>query len=462
MNILFHGAAGGVTGSKHLITVAGKKILLECGMYQGRRQKSSELNRHFPFDIKEIDAVILSHAHIDHSGLLPILAKNGYMGPIYCTPPTADILEPMLIDSAYIQNSDTRYFLRHKNLREKAIAPLKPLYSKHDVVATLDLLKPIKRGRRFEIFPDVFMTFYNAGHVLGSAQVLLEGDGKSLAFTGDFGQKNKKILKDPEQIPHADAIISECTYGGRLHKPFSETRHRLGKIINRAVQKGGKLIIPSFAFERTQEILYDLHTLFIENEIPDIPVFIDSPLAIKFIKVFEENIDVFDKETYDYFLNKNKNPFAFGNLKHSRTARDSKALNGRRGSFIIIAASGMCEGGRIRHHLINSLSSSRNTVLFVGYQAPETLGRKLVEGYKKVNIFNKTFNVRANIEVLNGYSGHGDQKDLLENIKGINGLEKIFLVHGDPDQADIFKEKLSQENSNWKITIPSPGEAFGV
>jgi metallo-beta-lactamase family protein len=462
MKIQFHGAAGGVTGSKHLVEVGNKKILLDCGMYQGRRKEADTLNRNFPFNAKEIDAVILSHAHIDHSGLLPILAKNGYAGDIFCTPATSDIMGPMLLDAAHIQEADAAYFMRKKNLRKNAVFPIDPLFTTPDAEATLKMLVPKKRGKRFEVLPGIFCTFINAGHVLGSAQVILEGDGKTLAFTGDYGRKNRKIIRDPDPIPKADAIITESTYGGRTHEPISETREHLGEIVRETSARGGKLIIPSFALERSQEVLYDLHILFHEKKIPSIPVFVDSPLATKFTKIFAKNKEVFDEHAQEYFLNNGKDPFSFSQLKHTANVEESKVLNYRPGPFIVISASGMCEAGRIRHHLKNSISDPRNTILIVGYQAVETLGRKLVEKRKIVRIFDEMYPVKADIRVLNGYSGHGDQDDLLENIRGIQRLQKIFIVHGDPDQSLKFAEKLASENREWEITIPKPGEEFSV
>lgn len=460
MKIIFQGAAGGVTGSKHLLEVSGKRILLDCGMYQGKRKDADRLNRHLPFDAHSIDAVLLSHAHIDHSGLLPLLVKNGYTKKIYCTPATKDILLPMLLDAAHIQESDAEYFLKKKHLRDKAIYPIEPLYTTLDAEQTLNLLVPKKQQETFEVFPGIEVTFYNAGHVLGSVQIVIEAEGKKLAFTGDYGRSGRKILKDPVPIPEADAIISESTYGGRLHPPIPQNRDKLAEVIIKTAKKGGKLIIPSFALERTQELLYDLHVLFDERRIPEIPVFVDSPLATKFTRIFEKNKESFDEETREYFIGKGKNPFSFARLHHTESADESKALNARIGPFIVIAGSGMCEGGRIRHHLRNSLADPKNTVLFVGYQAVDTLGRKLVEGHSEVQIFNEIYHVSAEIESINGYSGHGDQKDLIENITRTEGISRIFLVHGEPSQQDIMAAKLREENRPWEIVIPRPGEEF--
>ena len=462
MRIRFQGAAGGVTGSKHLVEVRGKRLLLDCGMYQGKRKDAERLNRNFPFEAHEIDAVLLSHAHIDHSGLLPLLIKNGYTGPIYCTPATKDILQPMLLDAAHIQESDAKYFLKKKHLRDRAVYPIEPLYTTVDAEETLKLLKAQPNEETFSPFPGIDVTYYNAGHVLGSVQMVIEAEGKKLAFTGDYGRSGRKILKDPVPLPEADAIISESTYGGRLHPPIPQNREQLAEVINKTARKGGKLLIPSFALERTQEVLYDLHMLFNESRIPDIPVFLDSPLATKFTRIFEKNKECFDAETRDFFLDHGKNPFTFPRLKHTESVDDSKALNHRIGPCIIISGSGMCEGGRIRHHLRNSLGDPKNTVLFVGYQAEDTLGRKLVDGYQAVQIFNEMYPVRAEIESIHGYSGHGDQHDLIENITRTEGIRQIFLVHGEPEQQDILAEKLRAEDRPWDVIIPKPGEEFPI
>lgn len=462
MQIHFHGAAGGVTGSKHIIEVSGKKILLDCGMYQGQRKQSMELNKTLPFSPQEIDAVLLSHAHIDHSGLLPLLAKNGYTGDIWCTPATADILTPMLLDAAHIQEADAQYFLRKKHLREAAVFPIEPLYTTEDAETILTLVKKKPRGERFELFPGIFVTFLNAGHVLGSAQIIIEGDGKILAFTGDYGRNERKIIRDPDPIEKADVIISESTYGGRFHEPVSETLEKLADVISETAARGGKIIVPSFALERTQEILYDLHILFHEKRIPEIPVFVDSPLATKFTEIFSKNESLFDEETRAYFTSKGMNPFSFSSLRHTMTTDESKELNNRTGPFIVISASGMCEAGRIRHHLKNSISDPKNTVLIVGYMAQNTLGRKLVEKYKEVKIFDQVYPVRAEIRVLNGLSGHGDQNDLLRNINGISGLKKVFLVHGDPDQLNAFKGKIEETRPDLAVHIAVPEEVVEV
>ena len=460
MKLHFHGAAGGVTGSKHIVEAAGKRILLDCGMFQGRRKQSYELNKKLPFDAKTIDAVLLSHGHIDHSGLLPLLVKSGFKGPIYCTPGTAAVVEPLLLDSAHIQESDAKYFSK-KRYRDKSLK-MPPLYSKADAEETLHLLQPKPRHQKFTVAGEIQAEFYNAGHVLGSAQVYLEADGHKLLFTGDLGSRNKKILRNPEQPEEADIIITESTYGGRRHKDDTMTREELSDVVKRTAARGGKVIIPSFALERTQEVLYDLHLLYNKNCVPPIPVFVDSPLATKFTRIFEKRLSQFNENTYRDFIKDNENPFSFNQLKHTVSTNESKALNHHLGPCIIISASGMCEGGRIRHHLRNSLEDARNTLLIVGYQAAHTLGRKLVRGDKMVKIFDRMYSVKMEVVTLGGYSGHGDQIELRDNIKAIKGVKKIFIVHGEPDQSAKFKDCLQAVNKTWQIETPKPGDDFTI
>lgn len=460
MHISFHGAAGGVTGSKHIVEIGGKKLLLDCGMYQGKREEANNLNRHFPFEPSEIDAVVLSHAHIDHSGLLPMLVKQGFTGKIHCTAATRDLLGPMLLDAAHIQEADAELFMRKERLKKIAVLPIEPLFTRFDAELTLRQLEPHGFQEAFSVMPGAMVSFYHAGHILGSAQVLIEAEGKKLVFTGDYGRKQRKIIEDPDIIPAADAVITESTYGGRLHPPFMENRFKLLEVVKKTAARGGKLIIPSFALERTQELLFDLHQLVDENLLPEIPVFVDSPLATQFTNIFARHEASFAEEARAFFLDKGEKPFSFARLRHTADVEESKSLNSRRGPFIVISGSGMCEGGRIRHHLLNSLPFPENTVLFVGYQAADTLGRKLVEGNKLVKIFDETVPVRASIEVINGYSGHGDQNDLTENLVNMAGLKKIFIVHGDPDQQAEFATHLHQTNPDWDLRIPAPGETY--
>ncbi len=444
MKITFSGAAGGVTGSKHLITTSAGTVLLDCGMYQGHWRESYERNRELPFEASSIDAVVLSHAHIDHSGLLPLLVKKGYDGPIYATPETKELLLPLLADAASIQKEDFMYWSSRAK-KDPSITVLEPLFDNDDVTQTLNLIKTFPYKETFTVIGDVRATYYNAGHILGSAQVhLIDGD-KSLAFSGDLGPDHRKILFESEPIPSADFFLTEGTYGGRLHEEIGHARDTLAKVITDTHSRRGKLIIPSFALERTQEILYDLHRLYDQKKVPRLPVFLDSPLASAFTEIFEKHADSFDEETHDFFLSKNKNPFAFRRLTHTESIRDSKKLNQYDKPCIIIAGSGMCEAGRIKHHLKHGLTNPRNTVLFVGYQAEHTLGRKIQDGESPVRIFGKDVEVNAHTASIRGYSAHGDQSDLIKNIQQTTGVTQIAVVHADPEQAAALVKKITED-----------------
>jgi len=467
MNITFHGAAGGVTGSKHIISHDGVNILLECGMHQGHWRESYEQNKELPFAVDTIDAVILSHAHIDHSGLLPVLAKNGYRGPIHTTEATAELLRPLLMDAAHIQAEDAAFW-KSRALEDPTITALDPLYSADDAETVLGLMVTHPREEVFTVADIAQVQFTNAGHILGSSQVHLTiGEGEAqrrIGFTGDLGPSNRKIIHDPVPVPACDVMISESTYGGRLHKPQATTRDELAKIIRDTYSRKGKVIIPSFALERTQEILYDLHHLYNLGEIPRMAVFVDSPLATDFTEIFSMHLDDFDAETHEFFLDKNKNPFAFKGLTHTADTRESKKLNRYDKPCIIIAGSGMCEAGRVKHHLAHHISDKKNTVLFVGYQAEHTLGRKILEGESPVRIFGRDITVRASVYKIGGYSAHADQAQLIANLEGTPDIKQIFLVHGDGGQAGELQAKIASDerHSAWDVIIPQAGETFEI
>jgi len=458
MKITFLGAAGGVTGSKHLVEVGGKRILLECGMHQGQFMVARKLNETLPFDVSTIDAVILSHAHIDHSGLLPVLAKQGYKGPIFATVGTTELVRPLFYDSAHIQVEDAAYY-KQKALENPEIVAYDALYNLDDAKACLELFEPQVRGTTFRVADVADVTFVNAGHILGSAQVHIKAGDKSIAFTGDLGPSNRKILHDPVAMPSAQVMISESTYGGRIHKKQSLAREELKKVIQDTHSRGGKIIIPSFALERTQEILYDLHRLYDLKEIPRLPVFVDSPLATDFTKIFGEHLEDFDEETHEFFIDKNKNPFAFKGLTHTASTRESKKLNAFSKPCIIIAGSGMCEAGRVKHHLKHHIDDSRNTVLIVGYQAEHTLGRRIVDGEEKVRILGKMIDVRADVVSIRSYSAHADQAELITNVEKTPDVEHVFLVHGDDEQAELLKQKMDEMNKPWNVHVPVPGDS---
>ena len=448
MKITFCGAARSVTGSMHLLTVNGCSILLECGLFQGRRQESYDRNRHFPFDPKSVDAVILSHAHIDHSGNLPSLVKDGFTGSIFCTFATRDLCSAMLRDSGHIQESDIWYV--NKRRARKGEPPIEPLYTQQDAILSLQNFVSVGYHRSFSVSPGVECTFYDAGHILGSAIVVLdiEENGRKfrLTFTGDLGRRHLPILRDPEIVSGTNVLITESTYGSRLHESPYEAKQALRRVINETYRQGGKVIIPSFAVGRTQELVYDLHQLILERKIPDLPIFVDSPLAINVTEIFRLHPECYDQEITDFMLQNRIDPFGFGRLRYIRQVEESKELNFLREPAVIISASGMCEAGRILHHLKNNVEDPKNTVLIVGFQAEHTLGRRIVERRPEIKIFGDEYRLRANVEVINGYSAHADRHELLhfaEQIKG-DSLTDAFVVHGEEESALALAGGLMQ------------------
>lgn len=463
MQITFAGAAGEVTGSRHLLTVNGKRILLDCGMFQGRRKLSRERNEKFLFDPKTVDAVLLSHAHIDHSGNIPNLVKQGFTGKVYATEATADLCYFMLRDSAFIQEKEAEYLNRH--LRKNG-TEFTPIYTMDDADASLKLFVPQKYDAPFTVCKGVEAVFYDAGHILGSSVIVLTITEENrapykLAFTGDLGRRNLPILRDPYQISEADFLITESTYGNRFHESITDAQERLAKIVNHAARRGGKILIPAFAVERTQEIVYMLHLLHHAKKIPELPIYVDSPLSINVTEVFKKHKDCFDEETWQQFLNHKENPFGFKQVRYVHDVEESKNLNNYHGPCIIISASGMCEFGRILHHLKNNIEDSRTVILLVGFMAKETLGRKLLEKQPVVNIFGKPHRVKAEVEVIDAFSAHADRSDLLNYITRIKGLKKIFLVHGEEDAQKAFKEALNG-NGKREIFIPTLGETITI
>jgi len=458
MKITFWGAAGEVTGSRHLLEVNGKKILLDCGMFQGRRKETDKKNKDFGFDPKTIDAVILSHAHIDHSGGLPLLVKKGYTGPIYSTFASRDLCNYMLLDSAFIQEKDAEY-LNKKRKRKHLPGTIRPLYDSEDAKHALCQFYGIGYERAFVVTDGVVCSFYNAGHILGSAIIhLIIQDKKTkkrttLGFTGDLGRKGLPILKDPTSMPPTKNLIMESTYGNRFHESMFDARGKLRKIINKVANRGGKIIIPAFSVERTQEIIYHLNVLWQNKEIPDLPVFVDSPLSVNISDVFMTHPECFDSAVFKEFINNRKNPFGFGRLQYTHSVDESKALNGLNGPAIIISSSGMCENGRILHHLKNNIEDPRNLVLIVGYMAANTLGRKILEKQPVIKIFDEEYPLRAEVAVMNAFSGHADRSDLLDYVSNIKKLKRIFLVHGEKTQSASLKEFLA-ENGITAVDIP--------
>jgi len=445
MHLQFQGAAGTVTGSMHVLTVGGRTVLLDCGIYHGRRDESRERNSHFPFDPSAIEAVVLSHAHIDHSGNLPTLVNQGFRGPIFCTSATKNLCEVMLRDSAFIQEKDAEFL--NKKMKRQGKPPVIPLYTQEDVDATIPLLRGLPYSSPFDVIDGIRCRFEDAGHILGSASVALtlrEGSQTlRLAFTGDLGRPNLPILRDPVFIggEGAEYLISESTYGGRLHAPVAEMRDQLLGPILRAIDRRGKIIIPAFSVGRTQEIVYVLHQLSAEGKIDHIPVYVDSPLSVNVTEVFRNHSECFDEETLAVMnAPEDNDPFGFERLTYIRDVEHSKELNGAPGPCIILAASGMCEAGRILHHLANSVGEARNMVLIVGYQAENTLGKRIVMKEPLINIFGEPHELKAEVVVLNSFSGHADRNELLDYIRRFptQQMKNIFLVHGDPDQAEML------------------------
>ena len=463
MKLTFWGAAQTVTGSKHLVELdSGKKLLLDCGLFQGRRAESRERNENFGFDPSTLDAVLLSHAHIDHAGLLPKLYKEGFRGKVFATHATYDLATLLLYDSAHIQSKDIRFV--NKLRKRKGQPAVEPLYDEEDVDGILSQFVGISYKQSFSPVEGVEVVYRDAGHILGSATMVLtikeKGKTIKLGFTGDVGSPNRPILRDPQRMDDCDYLITESTYGGKEHLPPEESKNKLAELIRRTSARGGKVIIPAFSVGRTQEIVYSLDQLWNEGELPQIPVYVDSPLAVNATGVFLAHPECFDKELLEY-MRTDDNPFGFEKLTYIRKVEYSKALNDTKMPMVIISASGMCEAGRILHHLRNNVEDSRNTVLMVGYCADHTLGKRLIDKKPKVRIFGEQHNLRADVVVMNQYSAHADEPGLLDVVQGVDPerLRKIFLVHGAPERQNAFKDRLNKEGYD-NVFIPAHGESF--
>jgi metallo-beta-lactamase family protein len=462
MKLKFCGAAGTTTGSQHLLEINGQKILLDCGLFQGRRKDSLERNRHFLYDPAELDAMILSHAHIDHSGNLPNLVKSGYEGNIYSTFATRDLCAIMLADSAKIQAYDA-VWLNRKNSR-KGMPEVEPLYTAVDAERTVRQFVNIGYNRPMPVANGVEVTFIDAGHILGAAQVVLDlhefdtDRRKRLVFSGDIGRGNSTLLKDPVIPEDVDYLIMESTYGGREHELKTRADEKIADILRGALERGGKVIIPSFAVGRTQTLIYVLHQLTEENLIPEVPIYVDSPLAVSATEIFRLHPECFNQEVYEFLFEK-RNPFGFEGLTLIRSVRGSKELNASKDAAIIISASGMCEAGRILHHLRNNIGDKNATILFVGYCAQNTLGWKIREGWDEVNIFGEPYAVEASVEILDSFSGHADRSELLEYYDRMTGMrEKVWLVHGEPAQAESLCEALRERNKTGTVDVAALGQ----
>lgn len=464
MKISFLGAARSTTGSKHLITVNGKNILLDCGLYQGRRDEAFEKNKNLPFNPQDIDSLVLSHAHIDHSGNIPRLVANGFNGSIFCTSATRDLCSIMLADSAHIQEHDAKYV--NKLHAQKGLPAVEPLYTSEDVSKCMEQFVSVGYNRPFAVTSAVSGRFFDAGHILGSAVVLLEirEDGREirLAFSGDLGRPDMAVLRDPVQVHAVDVLIIESTYGNRVHDDLATVTGKLASAVNRTYERGGKIIIPAFSVGRTQEITYYLNTLLHEGKIPELPIFVDSPLSTNATEVFRMHPECFDMETRR-FLQRHDDPFGYGRFKYIRDVEESKKLNTYKEPCIIISASGMCEAGRILHHLKNNIGNAYNTILIVGFMAQNTLGRRLVERHDTVKIFGEPYELRAEVVVLNAFSAHADRNELLKYVSGINTtrIKKVFVVHGEEDQSLSFADALTRIVPG-DIEVPELGEEVEI
>jgi metallo-beta-lactamase family protein len=447
MKIHFHGAAQTVTGSQHLIEVNGKSLLLDCGLYQGRRREAYRINREFEFDCASVDAVLLSHAHIDHSGNIPHLVKKGYDRPIYCTDATKSLAKVMLADSGRIHESDAIYVNRKRARRGQP--PIEPLYNSDDASLAASYLQGINYNKSFEPIPGVQVRFVEAGHILGSAAIVLDieekGKKSRLWFSGDIGRYEKPLLRDPVLPEDADFLLMETTYGHKAHRDPMESFDELLNIVKKTVERSGKVIIPSFAVGRTQELVYCLHLMIDKGEIPPIPIYVDSPLAVNVSDVFRKHNDCYDQETKDFMdTDPHGGALGFHLINYVRSVEESKALNDRKDPMVIISASGMAETGRILHHLKNNIEDPRNTVLIVSWQAPHTLGRRLADRDKHVRIFGEVYERRCDVATIGGFSAHAGQDLLADYALNVKGqVKKVFLVHGEHKGADPLIERLN-------------------
>ena len=467
IHLQFWGADQTVTGSMHLLEVNGNRILLDCGLFQGHRADTYERNLHFPFDPADIDVVVLSHAHIDHSGNLPNLVKQGFSGNIWATSATRDLCGPMLLDSGHIQESDVAYL--NKKRARKGEPPVPPLYTRQDAVNTLPYFVSISYERTMTIAPGVQLTFYDAGHILGSAIVELaivdqeDADRPlKIVFSGDLGRRGMTILRPPTYRSEADYVLTESTYGNRLHESLESAEKTLETVINKTYQRRGKVIIPSFAVGRTQELVYALHRLILAKRIPEIPFFVDSPLAVNVTEVFRLHPEDYNSELKSFAASLNDHdPFGFQRLRYIRNVEESKSLNSRKEPMVIISASGMCEAGRILHHLKNNIENPDNCILFVGYQAENTLGRRLIDGEKKVRIFGEPYKVRARVRKIDGYSAHADRNGLLAWAGHFDReqVRKFFVVHGELESANALASGILDLGFP-KAVVPARGDRF--
>ncbi len=457
IKLSFLGAAQNVTGSRYLLEANGVRILVDCGLYQERDLRARNWDP-FPVPPETLDAVLLTHAHLDHCGLLPKLVREGFKGKIYCTSATSEISQIVLLDSAKLQEEDAEFKRRrHEKEGRDGQYPEIPLYTVEDAEACFPLFSTVKYEELVQVADGIEATFHDAGHILGSSMIMVKlsrnGEQRKIIFSGDVGRWDKPILHDPTVFNEADYVLVESTYGDRTHEDAKDIDDMLSDIINSTKESGGNIAIPSFAVERSQEILYHLNELLIENRIPHLMVFVDSPMAVSVTEVFEHHPELFDEEMIE-LMHQRKSPFDFPSLKMVRTVEDSKAINYIKGTAIIIAGSGMCTGGRIKHHLVNNISRQESTILFVGYQAVGTLGRQIVNGAKEVRILGRTYPVNAKVVQMNGFSAHADRDELFRWLSGIGKPPRhLFVTHGEPDTARRFADFM-RDKTGWEISVP--------
>ncbi|MEW6251040.1 MAG: MBL fold metallo-hydrolase [Planctomycetota bacterium] len=464
--LLFHGAAREVTGSLHMLHVDGRWVALDCGLFQGRRAEAEEKNRAWPMPPADIAAVVLSHAHMDHAGRLPRLVRDGFAGPIFCTPATRDLLAVMLADSAHVQEEDAHFISKRR--RKRGLPPIEPLYDYDDVLAALKLIQSVSYDRWFPVVPGLLACFLDAGHMLGSAYVRLAfgkatdgSEANTLLYTGDVGKRDKPILRDPAPFPADDTLICESTYGARTSEPVEHAKELMHAVIVRTLKRRGKVIVPSFAVGRTQTIVYTLHERMVAGRLPRIPVFIDSPLAVNATEVFKLHPECYDAEARAFHL-VTGDILGNGCCTYVRTVDQSKALNYRKEPCIIIAGSGMIEAGRIRHHIHNTIEDERNTILIAGFQAAHTLGRRLADGARRITLFHDELDVRAEVVQIHGFSGHADQPELLALLAPqAHAARHLILVHGEQEQVETLADK-SRALGYRDVRIGTRGERLAL
>jgi metallo-beta-lactamase family protein len=461
MKFISHGAAREVTGTCHELQVGDKRILLDCGLFQGSRAESTQKNATFTFDPKSIDALILTHAHMDHVGRIPLLWKRGFRGPVYTTHASRDLAAVMLKDGGYIQEQDEMYFRKH--LKKSMIPSDGPLYTQEDAAACMELFVGRNYVDAFDVVPGVRASFLEAGHILGAAMVVLDieegGVKKRVGFSGDIGRPMLPIIRDPAVMPPVDLLICESTYGDRRHDDISTAKDTLRDVVIRTAKRGGKLLIPAFSLERTQEILYDLHVLWDAKEIPPVPIVVDSPLASSVTDVFMKHPECYDQEIFEQFLSHQHHPFQFSLVRYTNDKEESKALNRTPGPLIIMAGSGMCEAGRIRHHIRNEIGDTRNALVAVGYMAGNTLGARLLDpAVSEVKIFDEFYPKKAEILSINAYSGHADRDDLDRYVAAVTDVKDVILVHGEPAQMDPFAERIRTRKPGVYVHTPERGQ----